>query len=85
MMSPSLLGAAGVSSPPSKKAAEGGLGFSEVLELLARIALDSLQQPSFEGFFPTPFSKVLALLSFWGVADLQKLEEVRVVHTEEIY
>jgi hypothetical protein len=63
----------------------GGLGFSEFIEMLARVAVDSLQQPSFHSLYPTPFSKVLALLSMWGVADLKKLEEVRVVHTEEVY
>jgi hypothetical protein len=29
--------------------------------------------------------QVLAMLTVWGVADMRKLEEVRIIHTEEVY
>jgi hypothetical protein len=32
-----------------------------------------------------PSLQVLAMLTVWGVADMRKLEEVRVIHTEEVY
>ena len=44
-----------------------------------------LRGGSISGTLSFDASKVLALLSMWGVADLRKLEEVRVVHTEEVY
>jgi hypothetical protein len=33
----------------------------------------------------TKKKQVLAMLTVWGVADLKKLEEVRIIHTEEVY
>ena len=61
-------------------------GFSEFVELIARMAVENmLQQPCYHSIFPTPFSKVLAILTVWGVADLKKLEEVRVIRTDEAY
>lgn len=33
-------------------------GFSEFVELIARIAVREMQQPSYHAIFPTPFSKV---------------------------
>lgn len=62
----------------------GGLGFSEFVELIARIALDGMQAESYHVLFPTPFSKVLAILTVWGVADLRKIEEVRILRTENL-
>eukprot|EP01034_Spumella_vulgaris_P028215 gene28215-35034_t len=63
-----------------------GLGFSEFLELIARVAVDGMtSQANYNLVFPTPFAKVLAILTVWGVADLTKLEEVRTVRTEEYY
>jgi hypothetical protein len=62
----------------------GGLGFSEFVELIARIAVDGMQVESYHVLFPTPFSKVLAILTVWGVADLRKIEEVRILRTETI-
>jgi hypothetical protein len=61
----------------------GGLGFSEFIELIAKIALDGMEAESYNVLFPTPFSKVLAILSVWGVADLKKLEEVRLINSIE--
>ena len=60
--------------------ANKGLGFSEFIELIGRIAIDGMEQDSYHALFPTPFSKLLAVLTVWGVADLRKVEEVRVLH-----
>lgn len=60
-------------------------GFSEFVELIARIAVQNMAQPNYHVVFPTPFSKVLAILTVWGVADLHKLEEVRAIRTDEAY
>lgn len=62
-----------------------GLGFSEFLEIIARIAVEGCTQPNYHVIFPTPFSKVLALLTVWGVADLEKLEEIRIMRSEDTY
>ena len=59
--------------------------FSEFVEFVARIAGEGMKQPNYHIIFPTPFSKVLAILTVWGVADLKKLEEVRIIRTEEAY
>lgn len=61
----------------------GGLGFSEFIELVARIALEGMEAESYNVLFPTPFSKILGILSVWGVADLKKLEEVRLLNSLE--
>lgn len=47
--------------------------------------MEGLQQQNYHVIFPTPFSKVLAILTVWGVADLRKLEEVRIIRTEDNY
>ena len=60
------------------------MGFSEFVEMLAKIAVDGMLTDNYHVLFPTPFSKVLALLTLWGVADLSKLDEVRCLRTEEI-
>lgn len=63
-----------------------GISFSEFVELIARVAIDGMEsQPNYHIVFPTPFSKVLALLTVWGVADLHRLEEVRAIKTDEAY
>jgi len=51
--------------------------------LIARIAVEGLEQPNYHTMFPTPYSKVLAILTIWGVADLKILEEVRTIRTDE--
>lgn len=62
-----------------------GLSFSEFVEALATVAVTGLQQPNYDVIFPGAFSKVLALLTVWGLADLHRLEEVRCVRTDEAY
>eukprot|EP01039_Chlorochromonas_danica_P011436 gene11436-12786_t len=62
-----------------------GISFSEFMELVARIAVVEMQQASYHAVFPTPFSKLLAILTVWGVADLTKLEEVRVIRSDDAY
>jgi hypothetical protein len=61
------------------------IAFSEFIEFVGRIAVEGMQQQNYHIIFPTPFSKVLAILTVWGVADLKKLEEVRIIRTEEAY
>lgn len=61
----------------------GGLGFSEFIELVARIALEGMEADAYNVLFPTPFSKILGIISVWGVADLKKLEEVRLLNSIE--
>jgi hypothetical protein len=56
-------------------------GFSEFIEAIARIAVEGMQQENYHILFPTPFSKTLALLTVWGLADLKKLEDVKAIHT----
>ncbi|CAE7659485.1 unnamed protein product, partial [Symbiodinium microadriaticum] len=73
-----------LSNPAAVLTEHGGLGFSEFVELVARIAVDGMQAESYHVLFPTPFSKVLAMLTVWGVADLRKIEEVRIMRSESI-
>jgi len=69
----------------SSKASFGGLGFSEFVEMIGRVAVNGLKSDNYNILFPTSFAKVLAMLNIWGIADLKKLEEMRIIHTEEIY
>lgn len=62
-----------------------GLSFSEFVEGLGIVAAQGLQQENYHAVFPTMYSKVLAVLTVWGLADLHKLEEVRCIRTEEVY
>mmetsp|Transcript_16780 Transcript_16780/g.25216 ORF Transcript_16780/g.25216 Transcript_16780/m.25216 type:complete len:773 (+) Transcript_16780:69-2387(+) len=73
-----------LSNPAAVVKEHGGLGFSEFVELIARIAVDGMQAESYHVLFPTPFSKVLAILTVWGVADLRKIEEVRLIRSENM-
>jgi hypothetical protein len=62
----------------------GGLGFSEFVELVASVALQGMEaEAAYHVLFPTPFSKILGALSVWGVADLKRLEEVRLLNSIE--
>ncbi len=72
-----------VSTAPKISPSVGGLSFSEFIEFIGRIALEGMDQPNYQVIFPTPFSKILAILTVWGVADLKKLEEVHIIRTEE--
>ena len=72
-----------LSNPTFTLEETGGLGFSEFIELIARIALEGMEAENYNVLFPTPFSKILGLLSVWGVADLKKLEEVRLLNSVE--
>lgn len=57
-------------------------GFSEFVEAISRVAEQGMQQETYNNLFPSPFSKIVALLTIWGLADLKKLEEVRAIHAE---
>ena len=59
-----------------------GIGFSEFIELLGKVALQGLKQEHYHALFPSTFGKVLALLTVWCVADLSRLEDVRAVNAE---
>ena len=63
----------------------GGLGFSEFIEFIARIAVIGMKQPNYHVLFPTDFSKVLSILTVWGIADLNKLEEVRAISLKRVF
>lgn len=52
--------------PPAAPAPATGLSFSEFVELIARIAVDNMQQPNYHAVFPTPFSKVSINVSRCG-------------------
>jgi hypothetical protein len=73
-----------LTNPAAVMTEHGGLGFSEFVELVARIAVDGMLAESYHVLFPTPFSKVLAILTVWGVADLKKIEEVRIIRSENV-
>ncbi len=63
----------------------GGLGFSEFIELVGAIALAGMGGAnSYNGIYPTPFSKVLAILTVWGLADLKSLDEVRAISSKNM-
>jgi len=64
----------------------GGLSFSEFIELIASIAVIGMSDSSsYHVLFPTPFAKVLSILTSWGLADLSKLEEVRAITSKSVF
>jgi len=60
-----------------------GLSFSEFLEILAKIAVDGLQQENYNYLFPSDYSKVLGLLTVWGLANPKKIEEIKIFHFDD--
>jgi len=60
----------------------GGLSFSEFLEFIAHLALEGMSQPHYDKMFNSPFAKIMALLTVWGVADTKKLEAVLLLHVD---
>jgi hypothetical protein len=71
-----------VSNKVSAVNLNGGLSFSEFLEFLSYLALEGMSTEHYHHMFDTPFKKVLALLTVWGIADLKKLEEVLLLHVD---
>jgi hypothetical protein len=59
-----------------------GIAFTEWLEFLGRVALEGLVRSQYTNMFNGDFSKVLALLTVHGVADLIKLQEVKTMRME---
>ena len=59
-----------------------GLSYCEFLEFLGHIAVHGMGYDHFANLFPTPFAKVLALLTVWGVADMKKLQQVLHLHVD---
>ena len=60
----------------------GGLSFSEFMEYLCVVATEGMTTPHYHNMFNTPFKKIQALLTIWGVADIKKLEEVLQMHVD---
>jgi len=71
-----------LSSDSRSAKVQTGLAFSEFLEFLGHVALHGMELEHFHTLFPNPFSKVLALLTVWGVADTSKLQEVLLLHVD---
>jgi hypothetical protein len=61
-----------------------GLGFSEFIEVIGHIALEGLDHEDYHILFPTSLSKVLGLLTVWGLADMKKIEEVRAIRVDSV-
>jgi len=59
------------------------LSFSEFLELIAKVAVDGLKQENYNIMFPSDFSKVLGLLTVWGLANPKKIEEIKIFHFDD--
>lgn len=60
----------------------GGLSFSEFMEFLCVVAMEGMATQHYHTMFDTPFKKIQALLTIWGVADIKKLEEVLQMHVD---
>ena len=52
------------------------------MEFLCVIALEGMAIQHYHTMFDTPFKKIQALLTIWGVADIKKLEEVLQMHVD---
>lgn len=73
-----------MTSKPSNVHPTSGLSFTEFIEFVCRIAVDGMdKEDNFHVLYPTPFSKVIAIFTVWGVADLKKIEEVRILHCND--
>jgi len=71
-----------VQNKDSTLSVNGGLSFSEFMEFLCAIALEGMSTEQYHNMFDSPFKKVQALLTVWGVADIKKLEEVLQLHVD---
>jgi hypothetical protein len=71
-----------MSANSSSLSAHSGLSFSEFMEFLCLIALEGMSTEQYHKMFDTPFKKIQALLTVWGVADIKKLEEVLQLHVD---
>lgn len=80
---PPISSAASMAKSISPDERPRGLAFSEFVEFICRIAIDGMEKDNYHSLFPTPFSKVLSILTIWGIADMKKLEEVRILHNSE--
>ena len=45
--------------------------------MLVEVALEGLGKSHYKSLFPTSYAKVAALLVDWGIADMEKLANVR--------
>jgi len=80
---PPISSAASMAKTLSPEERPRGVAFSEFVEFICRISVDGMEKENYHSLFPTPFSKVLAILTIWGIADMKKLEEVRILHNSE--
>ena len=71
-----------MNSKDSTLSVTGGLSFSEFMEFLCLIALEGMSTEQYHKMFDSPFKKIQALLTVWGVADIKKLEEVLQLHVD---
>jgi len=77
-------------SPPQVKipnpspAVSGGLAFSEFVEFVGKIAMQGLRATEYDRMFPTAFLKFQGILTVFGVADMDKLNSVRIMHAESV-
>lgn len=49
-------------------------------QFVVRIALQGMMQKHYHAIYSTPYAKVAALLTHWGVANLARLEEVKLMN-----
>ena len=62
----------------------GGLSFTEFVEFIGKVAMQGLRTTEYERMFPTPFLKYQAILTVFGVADMDKLASVRTMHADSV-
>ena len=70
-----------VQIPTPLPAIHGGLSFSEFLEALGHISTRGLKSKHYTTLFPTPYLKYFGIMTVFGVADLNKLKDVRALNT----
>ena len=57
--------------------AKVGVDFGGFVEAMGNCVLEALSKPAFAHLYPTDAAKVTVLLETWGLADAQKLRNVR--------
>ena len=70
------------SNNSSTQKKSGGLSYTEFLTFLCDIALEGMNYEHFHKLFPSPFNKIHALLTIWGIADIHKLEDAMMLHVD---
>jgi len=73
-----------ISTEEARVVGDSGISFSEFLELLGEVACAALTGPDYNIMFPNAYHKIVGLLTVLGFADLQKLEDVNLMNSENI-